>query len=1164
METRLFLLFSTVLLWFSAAFAQEQTEPPITEPEIGQEYFIAHSSGLYLSNDGDKLKIMSGGKVTDQRFVFEAIDGAEDTYAIKSVETGRYMSGDSPTGWTLLWVDEPSDALAQYTIELSHDPSYIYIHCLGVSGEDNLVGTDQNSEGSGVYSNKDAGDGKRCWRLEVAEPGFVFTESLENAIETAEATLAAASIGDEPGQYPQSAADALTEAINDAKAVLENPADQAAVNNAADTLNGAIVEFNNSLTPPEGTYIDGEKRVISEKTDLHLTDRDPLRNGATVDLQSPDAWLFFDSVKPSIAIDEYVPSVTVNGKAIEPGVNARVEMYRSGTVIIPQADDFVALEAWTGENYTGEKAEYVVEGTPYKELGEFDNAIKSIKLKRGYMATLANESNGRGYSKVFIADSEDLEIPVLQSELKGKISFIRCFRWHYVSKKGWCSSGSGWSNELLLTNSTWYYSWSADKYTTEDAEYTPIKQQYWWPGWDEINGKENVTHLLGFNEPDRPEQANATVAQAIEQWPEMMESGLRLGTPAIADNLNWLYEFMDEARARNYRVDFVAVHAYWGGPGGAQNVVDSEGNVSIDRWYEVLKGIHDRTGLPIWITEWNNGANWTHGNEPWPGDSAGNAQKARADLEKIVKLFDETPWIERYSIYNWVGDETAIVIGQSDSDNDGIMDNNGKYTAGGPLNQKLSYAGEFYAANDAPLAYNSEYAVEPFWQMLAPSLSATFDPATTSVNVSWTDYMGEVTDEYILERKTDDGEWATLATGKGGSSSSYVDTDIASFAAAHKYTYRLRIKCGEDEAVSNEVLIDIPVLPGSGDIRVASASMSDLAWKYFYFDGDAPYAEAPAVIFGNFASNTRTLLSYGMDLVEATGFSFRLEPWLYQGVESMTREEEGSFLAAKTGNYDWGTLPVEAGSNDGGSTRWVEVTFEQPFDQVPVVFVSPQASADCPTYPRIRNVSETGFEVHFTKEEAQADVDLSRMAISYFAVVPGTTTLADGMVVEVGRTADVVGELSKKGDIVFASDFAEAPYFLCALQTSNDELTAALRYSDLTADGVSVLKQREKSSGQAATAATDVVGYIAVSRSTSSGINDVAGNADSFRVYPTVTDGALNVVAEEGTSLSVYNVNGVLVMQETYAGQSLDVSGLAAGIYFIRNSAGEVARFIVK
>ena len=68
----------------------------------------------------------------------------------------------------------------------------------------------------------------------------------------------------------------------------------------------------------------------------------------------------------------------------------------------------------------------------------------------------------------------------------------------------------------------------------------------------------------------------------------------------------------------------------------------------------------------------------------------------------------------------------------------------------------------------------------------------------------------------------------------------------------------------------------------------------------------------------------------------------------------------------------------------------------------------------------------------------------------------------------------------------------------------------------------------------------------------------------SIRPLPTVRLTLLNVVAEEGTSLSVYNVNGVLVMQETYAGQSLDVSGLAAGIYFIRNSAGEVARFIVK
>lgn len=110
----------------------------------------------------------------------------------------------------------------------------------------------------------------------------------------------------------------------------------------------------------------------------------------------------------------------------------------------------------------------------------------------------------------------------------------------------------------------------------------------------------------------------------------MMESGLRLGTPAIADNLNWLYSFLDECKKRNYRVDYVAVHAYWGGSGGAQVVTDGNGNISPEKWYQKLKAIHDRTGLPIWITEWNNGANWTH--ETWPADEASKQQKQLTDL----------------------------------------------------------------------------------------------------------------------------------------------------------------------------------------------------------------------------------------------------------------------------------------------------------------------------------------------------------------------------------------------------------------------------------------------------------------------------------------------------------------------------------------------------
>ena len=90
-----------------------------------------------------------------------------------------------------------------------------------------------------------------------------------------------------------------------------------------------------------------------------------------------------------------------------------------------------------------------------------------------------------------------------------------------------------------------------------------------------------------------------------------MQTGMRLGSPATTD-FNWLYNFMNECRQRNYRVDYVVVHAYWGG-------------LSATEWYQKLKVIHQRTKRPLWIKKWNNGANWTK--ESWP--SSQNEQYAK-------------------------------------------------------------------------------------------------------------------------------------------------------------------------------------------------------------------------------------------------------------------------------------------------------------------------------------------------------------------------------------------------------------------------------------------------------------------------------------------------------------------------------------------------------
>lgn len=129
----------------------------------------------------------------------------------------------------------------------------------------------------------------------------------------------------------------------------------------------------------------------------------------------------------------------------------------------------------------------------------------------------------------------------------------------------------------------------------------------------------------------------------------------------------------------NYRVDFVALHCYWGGK-------------SPQNWYNDLKYIHERTGRPLWITEWNNGANWT--TEWWPDASKAytdaNARKQLNDLKGILQVLDTASFVERYFIYDWVQDCRAMV-----------------------LNGQLTLAGAYYSANKSQIAYNGNREVVP-------------------------------------------------------------------------------------------------------------------------------------------------------------------------------------------------------------------------------------------------------------------------------------------------------------------------------------------------------------------------------------------------------------------------------------------------------------------
>ncbi len=363
---------------------------------------------------------------------------------------------------------------------------------------------------------------------------------------------------------------------------------------------------------------------------------DPLA-GSTIHFEHADGWLFLERIKPSVVLREHLGRILVNHAPAEPGVNLRVVAHAHGAVVIPHGPDHPALVLHDAPGLAGKstalKCHVAYAG---ESLDATARGARSLVLKRGYMATLAANDNGTGVSRNYVAQDHDVVIRELPEGLDGRVGFVRVFPWRWTSKKGIAAL------DPAKLDAGWHYNWNLNQNSTPDIEYVPIKQKRWWPGLDQDWKARGSLHLLGYNEPDRPDQANMSVDEAIQGWPELQATGLRLGSPAPSDGgLGWLYEFMDRADREGLRVDFVAVHYY--------RAVADPGNerAAADQFRNFLRGIHERTRRPIWITEWNNGANWTKAPDP-------NDKQQRAAIQAMIEMLDETPWVERYAPYNWV------------------------------------------------------------------------------------------------------------------------------------------------------------------------------------------------------------------------------------------------------------------------------------------------------------------------------------------------------------------------------------------------------------------------------------------------------------------------------------------------------------------------------
>jgi Tfp pilus assembly protein PilX len=880
--------------------------------------------------------------------------------------------------------------------------------------------------------------------------------------------------------------------------------------------------------------LQNESRTLSAPVDLHLTDASNPLNNSTVDIVSEDAWLFFDNVKPSKVLSNYKNSVKINGTVIDPFNNCRLVVYKQGAVIIPHSSGYQPLTTFTDFNFEGNSQKYSIDqyytNSPVSDIPSSrraalaqDNNIRSLKLKRGYMATLANEPDGMGYSRCFIADKEDLEITQLPAELDGKVSFIRVFQWEWPSKKGWVGTYWDSQNDGLkyvdeqsdLTNSTWYYTWGASVYGSSNAKETSLINQEFVPEkWGKggstsaFYNNKRWSHLIGQNEPDHTEQSNVTVDEAIAEWPILMKTGARLGSPATTD-YNWLYNFMTECEMRNYRVDFVVVHAYWGGK-------------SASSWYSDLKKIHERTGRPIWIKEWNNGANWTNeGGWNGKGYNEANANKQLNDLKGILQVMDTASFIERYSIYNWVEDCRAII-----------------------LNSQLTRAGEYYAANSPDFAFNPNKEVIPVWNMVIPQLSYYFNRESGTVNLSWTDFNGELTTKYLIEQSLDKQVWTQVGEVNSPYIKEYALQALASEDVPNgEVFYRIQT-VGYDSVKKTSNVIKYEFLKNKADALLTATDIKTKEdWSMYLFENST--SNNQVLIAGPPTYRNRTPLVVRARNTNAHSFEMQLRTYDYLENPSFYSPDTLSILSVPQGRYQWGEVTLLADFAHSISKAWRTISFSTPFDVVPVV-VATQITANDPTASaiRIKNVTKTGFDVCRKYEPGKSNV---MEDIAFVAATPGSGLYDGENRIEAGITTEAKGvSFNSPAKINFQFTHPHQAFF-GFMQTANDETAATLRLKSRNSQSVEIFKEKEKSTN-ATNPAAEIIGYIVLS----SNSGEMAITAVSFDGKSIVLDRASGNIRLSDNSLirqaDIYSALGTKVLSVS-GSNSISIQSLPQGVY---------------
>lgn len=898
--------------------------------------------------------------------------------------------------------------------------------------------------------------------------------------------------------------------------------------------------------------------TLDEAVDYQITGTDPFAVAGSIDIANADAAVIFANIRPSVVIAKYLDKVTVNGVALKNNVNCRVSIYKQGAIVLPHSDtknpdgtDFYPLTTFEGDNCEGESTQYNGDA---RRTSNASFKMRSFKLKRGYMVTMANNVDGTGYSHCYIANSEDITVQ-LRKELADKVGFFRIFRWQWPAKKGTCDrSATG-------LNATWHYDWGAGRYSETDYEYVPQRHHEAgqsnsngykdaWESWTNINAADGTcTHVLGQNEPDNVSGAGEVYTYVTEipdnprekhgDYPlvnvakDFLYSGKRIGTFACCNpNREWVSEYVNWCRANNIRVDFVATHYYIGGqsPQGC-----------IDR----LEDLYNATGLPVWVTEWNNGANWS-GESGFSTDAGWYAWGSGNDSEKngewltdVLKRADkpENRWLERLAVYSAVEEKREVM-----------------------MNDVLTEAGKMYAAYNSTFAYDEANEYFMTWNHKAPTdLDLEFKATTKRATLKWNHNNSKQTDSIFVERKIAGVDTDFVAIAKKNTMQTmlqtYTDTLVGK---AGLVTYRIKNYDSDGKTrTSGEVAVTLGSAMGNDVLQYGRLSISNL--DEISTDFTTTYAENPAVFMGLVTNNNAT--AYPCNLVTSVAkakFGYKMLPWLHSGDQTMAKVEDVNFMAMPYGNYTYGNMDVEVGAAKvKGDT--LEVVFNKPFPEgvTPVVITELKPTLKtAPIMTKVWDVTNTGFKTTIMYEAGEGKSIRAAQNMSYMAVTPGQAYMGDGVMISAG-----IGENPAYGATYKMETFTrevydaegdsmrldtlklENPYIFGSLQTYNVGAGTLLRNQrniTVTEDDVEyvtglrlkrIVDKSAPSSVRDTKDSADKFGWIALSTGENGGedvgIEDVVVAKSENPLVVEVINRCIYV--EDVEDFDVYTVNGTKV-----------------------------------